>query len=47
VRVRYSREIKAPVKLIYGLGMDRYTNITDGRDMAIPAFGPVIVTPKS
>jgi hypothetical protein len=26
--------------------MDRYTNITDGRDMAIPAFGPVIVTPQ-
>jgi sialate O-acetylesterase len=47
VLVWYSREIKAPVKLIYGLGMDRYSNITDGRDMAIPAFGPVIVTPKS
>jgi sialate O-acetylesterase len=47
VLVWYSREIKAPVKLIYGLGMDRYSNITDGRDMAIPAFGPVVVTPKS
>jgi sialate O-acetylesterase len=46
VLVWYSREIKAPVKLVYGLGMDRYTNITDGRDMAIPAFGPVIVTPQ-
>lgn len=47
VLVWYSREIKAPVKLVYGLGMDRYANITDGRDMAVPAFGPVIITPKS
>lgn len=46
VIVWYSKEIKAPVKLSYALGMDRYANLTDSRDMAVPAFGPVVIEPR-
>lgn len=46
VIVWYSKAITSPVKLYYGLGMNPYVNITDSRDMAIPAFGPITVDPK-
>jgi len=46
VIVWYSKEIKTPVKLSYALGMDRYANLTDSRDMAVPAFGPVVIEPR-
>jgi sialate O-acetylesterase len=29
------------VQLWYGYGLDPYCNLTDGLDMAVPAFGPV------
>jgi sialate O-acetylesterase len=45
VLVWYSKEIKAPVKLSYATGLDRYANINDSLDMAVPAFGPVVIEP--
>lgn len=47
VIVWYSKAITSPVKLYYGAGLNPYVNITDSLDMAIPAFGPVVVKPSS
>jgi sialate O-acetylesterase len=33
-----------PVSLIYAPGLNPYANIHDGRDMALPAFGPVPIS---
>ena len=46
VIVWYSKALTNPIKLYYAPGMNPYVNITDSRDMAIPAFGPVTVGPK-
>lgn len=46
VIVWYTSPIRTPVKLYYGLGLNPYVNITDSRDMAIPAFGPITIQPK-
>jgi sialate O-acetylesterase len=46
VIVWYSKELRAPAKLSYALGMDRYANLTDERDMAVPAFGPIVIDPR-
>ena len=43
VIVWYGKKITTPVKLYYGLGMDPYVNITDSTDMAVPAFGPILI----
>lgn len=45
VLVWYTKELSRPVRLTYGLGLDVYANLTDSRDMAVPAFGPVVVHP--
>lgn len=45
VIVRHTKPITAPVRLTYGLGFDRHANLTDERDMAVPAFGPVVIAP--
>ncbi len=38
----YFRELPAPgAALWYGYGFDPYCNVVDGRDMALPAFGPI------
>lgn len=37
--------VEEPVDLYYGAGMNPYVNLTDERDMAVPAFGPVRVGP--
>jgi hypothetical protein len=39
--------IPAPVRLVYGPGLDPYANIVDERDMPIPAFGPLLAAPSS
>lgn len=41
----YSQPITQPVKLYYGAGLDPYVNIVDGKDMAVPAFGPITISP--
>lgn len=43
--VWYSKKIKAAASLTYALGMDRYANLVDERDMAVPAFGPILIEP--
>lgn len=45
VLVWYSKALTQPVRLSYALGFDVYANLTDERDMAVPAFGPVMVQP--
>lgn len=45
VLVWYTKPIKEPVRLSYGLGYDVYANLVDERDMAVPAFGPVLIEP--
>lgn len=46
VIVWYSKPINRPVTFYYGPGMNPYVNITDSRDMAIPAFGPITIEPQ-
>ncbi|MHB0998084.1 MAG: sialate O-acetylesterase [Armatimonadota bacterium] len=46
VIVWYSKPIEKPIKLYYGAGLDPYTNIVDSKDMAVPAFGPILIEPK-
>ncbi len=46
VLVWYSKALTQPVRLSYALGFDVYANLTDERDMAVPAFGPVVVEPR-
>lgn len=41
----YSKAITAPVRLYYGAGINPYVNLTDSREMAVPAFGPIIIAP--
>jgi sialate O-acetylesterase len=45
VIIHYSKAITAPLRMSYGLGMDTYANLTDSLDMAVPAFGPVVIGP--
>ncbi|MBI2516295.1 MAG: sialate O-acetylesterase [Opitutae bacterium] len=47
VIVWYSKAIEAPVRLYYGAGLNPYANLTDSLDMAVPAFGPIKIDPKS
>lgn len=47
VLVWYSKELKAPARLYYAIGMDCYANLTDSLDMAVPAFGPILIEPKA
>jgi hypothetical protein len=35
--------LEAPFTIVYGAGMSSYVNIVDEKDMAVPAFGPVVV----
>lgn len=44
--VWYSKPITQPVSLYYGAGLDPFVNLVDSRDMAVPAFGPITVTPR-
>jgi len=41
----YSKAITAPVRLYYGAGINPYVNLTDSLDMAVPAFGPIVIQP--
>ena len=43
--VWYTKAIKAPVRLYYGAGINPYVNLTDNLDMAVPAFGPIVIAP--
>jgi hypothetical protein len=45
VIVWYSKPIEKPVELYYGAGLDPYANIVDSKDMAVPAFGPIMIDP--
>lgn len=42
----YSKALTGPTKLYYGAGLNPYVNLTDSLDMAVPAFGPIVVAPK-
>jgi sialate O-acetylesterase len=44
--VHVSKSIEKPVSLYYGAGLDPYCNVVDGKDMAVPAFGPIPVRPR-
>lgn len=43
--VWYTKPITQPVRLSYALGYDVYANLLDERDMAVPAFGPILIEP--
>jgi sialate O-acetylesterase len=43
VTLKLYRPIPKGLHLWYGYGLDPYCNLTDGLDMAMPAFGPVVL----
>ena len=45
VVVWYSAPLAKPTYLYYGAGMNPYVNIVDSKDMAVPAFGPIAISP--
>jgi sialate O-acetylesterase len=42
--IRVTKPFTSDVKIIYGLGINPYMNIIDEKDMAVPAFGPYVIT---